>query len=268
MFDDLERPDVAYAVGLLQTDGTHSGSLDGKGRVSLELAVRDEAILTKISLLLPCYSSIGRRTRTTNFAEEYESAILRFYDQATRRSAAAAGIPVGKKTDLIAPPAGPLAAPDYLRGLLDGDGSVGFTRKAEPFVGIVTASPAIAAFFCDVVRDVCGVVRTARPNTRDGVYNILVLNRAAARLANWVWYSPDVLGLDRKKVAALKVASWQPAAEKVSRYDVLRKPWTTADDLIVLARGQSEAARILGRTISSVSTRKWRLRAAEQGLEP
>lgn len=81
MFDDLERPDVAYAVGLLQTDGTHSGSLDGKGRVSLELAVRDQEILARISSLLPCYSSIGYRTRTTNFADKYETAVLRFYDR-------------------------------------------------------------------------------------------------------------------------------------------------------------------------------------------
>jgi hypothetical protein len=268
MFDDLERPEVAYAVGLLQTDGTHSGSLDGKGRVSLELSVRDEDILARISSLLPCYSSIGHRTRKTNFADKYETAILRFYDQATRRSAAAAGIPVGRKSDRIAPPVGPLAVPDYLRGLLDGDGSIGFTRKGEPFVSVVTASPAIARFFCDAVRDVCRVVRTARPNRRDGVYNILVLNLAAVRLAEWAWYSPDVLGLERKKKAAREVSLWRPPAEKAGRYQVVRKPWTRTDDLIVLSHGLSEAARLLDRSISSVSARKWRLRAAEQGLEP
>ncbi|WP_410786310.1 hypothetical protein [Kribbella sp. C-35] len=268
MFDDLERPEVAYAIGLLQTDGTHSGSLDGKGRISLELAVRDEDILAKVASLLPCYSSIGHRTRTTNFADNYETAILRFYDQPTRRSAAAAGIPVGRKAAVVVPPVGPLAVPDYLRGLLDGDGSVGFTRKDEPYVSMVTASPALAGFLCDTVRKVCGVVRTARPNKRDGVYNILVLNVAAARLAAWAWYSPDVLGLERKKEAAEQVALWRPAADKAGRYGVVRKPWTRADDLIVLTHGQSEAARILGRSVSSVSVRKWRLRAAEQGLEP
>jgi hypothetical protein len=268
VFDDVAHPDVAYVIGLLQTDGTHSGSLDGKGRVSLELAVRDEKILARISSLLPCYSSIGHRTRTTNFADKYETAILRFYDQATRRSAAAAGILVGRKSDRIVPPTGPLAVPDYLRGLLDGDGSVGFTRKGEPFVSLVTASPVIARFFCDTIRDVCGVVRTARPNKRDGVYNILVLNLAAASLADWVWYAPDVLGIERKSVAARQVAVWVPPADKAARYQVVRKPWTESDDLIVLTHPQAEAARMLGRSISSVSVRKWRLRAAEQSLEP
>jgi hypothetical protein len=262
VFDDVDHPDVAYAIGLLQTDGTHSGDLDGKGRISLELAIRDESILTRISSLLSCYSSVGRRTRTTNFADKYETAILRFYDQATRRSAAGAGILVGRKSDKIAPPTGPLSVPDYLRGLLDGDGSVGFTRKGEPFVSMVTASPAIARFLCDTIRAVCGVARSARPNTRDGVYNILVLNLAAARLADWVWYAPDVLGIERKIEAARKVAGWLPPAEKAGRYQVVRKPWTESDDMIVLTHPQAEASRILGRSLSSVSARKWRLRAA------
>lgn len=268
MFDDLQRPDAAYLVGLLQTDGTHSGSVDGKGRVSLELAIRDAEILSRISSLLPCYSSVGYRTRATNYADNYETAILRFYDQATRRAVAAAGVQVGRKADTIVPPTGSIATADYLRGLLDGDGSIGFTRKGEPFVGMVTTSPAIAGFFCDVVRDVCGVVRTARRNARDGVYNILVLNVAAARLASWVWYTPNVLGLERKKEAARQVSSWRPPPEKAGRYQAVRRPWTESEDLIVLAHGQSEAARLLGRSVSSVSVRKWRLRAAEQGLEP
>lgn len=187
---------------------------------------------------------------------------------ATRRSAAAAGILVGRKADRIAPPTGPLAVPDYLRGLLDGDGSIGFTRKGEPFVGVVAASPAIARFFCDIVRDVCQIVRTARPNRRDGIYNILVLNLAAVRLAEWAWYSPDVLGLERKKEAARKVSLWRPPVEKAGRYQIVRKPWTSADDLVVLSHGVSDATRILDRSTSSVSVRKWRLRAAEQGLEP
>ncbi|MBF6415171.1 hypothetical protein [Nocardia cyriacigeorgica] len=42
-------PGVAYMIGLLQTDGSHEGSIDAKGRVSLELAIRDERILERIA---------------------------------------------------------------------------------------------------------------------------------------------------------------------------------------------------------------------------
>ncbi|MEV0542040.1 hypothetical protein [Nocardia salmonicida] len=255
-----EIPVVAYAIGLLQTDGSHEGNLDRKGRISLELAVRDESVLTHLAEALPCYSSIGHRIRATNFAARSETATLRFYDRATRRAFAELGVTVGRKATEIRPPLTSFSEADYLRGLLDGDGSIGFTGKGEPFVSFVTASPSAAEFFCRAVRNVCGVERSFRPNRRDGVANVMVLNHAAARLAAWAWYSPDVIGVDRKRTIAARVARWTPPPEKAGRYGVLRKPWTAADDGVVLEFGSAEAAELLGRTVSSVSARRWRLR--------
>ncbi len=71
MFWDARRPEIAYLVGLLQTDGCHDGSPDRKGRITLELAVRDRDVLEGISSLLLAtrlsVSGTGRRTsvRTT-----------------------------------------------------------------------------------------------------------------------------------------------------------------------------------------------------------
>ncbi|MFD4428066.1 LAGLIDADG family homing endonuclease [Nocardia sp. NPDC058497] len=257
---DPAIPGVAYTVGLLQADGSHEGSLEGKGRVSLELSVRDQTVLTQIADILPCYSSIGRRSRATNFAARSETATLRLYDKSTRRAFANLGVTIGRKAEEIAPPAQPFAEADYLRGLLDGDGSVGFTRKGEPFVSFVTASPAAAEFFCRAVRNVCGVERSCRPNQRDGVRNIMVLNRGAAQLAAWAWYSPDVIGIERKSAAAAGVAQWSPSAAKAGRYGVTRQRWTALEDAVVLEHPPMEAAKLLGRTVSSVSARQWRLR--------
>src|SRR6266542_1373990 len=99
-------------------------------------------------------------------------------------------------------------------------------------------------------------------NRRDGLFNVMVRNAAAAHLAAWVWHSADVLGLERKRTAAQQVAAWIPPKEKAGRYGVVRKPWTAHDDEIVMSHNQAEAARILGRTASSVSLRTWRLRNA------
>ena len=253
-------PEVAYLVGLFQTDSSHEGRLDGKGRVALELAARDDDVLNRIAALLPCHSSIRYRTRDTNFSENYTSAVLGFYDQSTRRSLAELGVPPGRKSRIIAPPLRPYAKADYVRGLLDGDGSVGFTGKGEPFVSLVTASPPIAEFFCGVVADICGVTRSARPNKRDGVANVLVLNVSAAKLAAWSWHSPDVLGIERKRLAAAEVASWTPDPKKAGRYGATRKRWTAEEDQIVLSRTGPEAADLLGRTAQSISVRKWRFR--------
>ena len=86
MFDDLTTPEAAYIVGLLQTDGHHEGDIGAKGKVALELADRDAVVLEEISELLPCYSSVRYRTRTTNFSTNYRTATSGFFDQTTRRA--------------------------------------------------------------------------------------------------------------------------------------------------------------------------------------
>ncbi len=259
MFDDLTHPVSAYAVGLLQTDGCHSGRVDKKGRVSLELAEQDSSVLESLSNALGCYSSIRRRVRTTNFKSDYVTSTLWFYDMETRQAMSRAGVPTGRKSRVVSPPELAFSAPDYLRGLLDGDGSIGFTARGMPFISFVTASPALAQYFCDTVLEVCGVRRTANPNKRDGVYNLMVNNLAAAELTRWAWYSPDVIGIGRKKASAAAVADWVVPAHKAGLYGVQRKAWTASEDALILTLSPEEAAPRLGRTVQSVKMRQWRL---------
>jgi hypothetical protein len=260
---DATRPEVAYLIGLLQTDGSHYGSLDAKGKVTLELAARDQAVLPRLAAVIPCYTSIRHRTRATNFSKKYESAALSFFDQATRKAIAAVGVPPGRKSRIVAPPPQPFAKADYVRGLLDGDGSVGFTGKGLPFVSLVTASPALAEFFCGVIKEICGVTRTARPNQRDAVYNILVVNLAAAKLAAWAWHSPDAISIDRKLDAATQVAAWTPDPANAYRYAITRRQWTPEEDELLRTHSIAEAAKLLGRTEQSVGVRRARLRGSE-----
>ncbi|UTT57834.1 hypothetical protein [Cellulosimicrobium cellulans] len=259
MFWDARRPEIAYLVGLLQTDGCHDGDPDRKGRIALELAVRDRDVLDGISSLLPCYSSVRLRHRTTNFSSDHVSATLGFFDQTARRELAALGVTPGRKSSTIGPPPAPFAEVDYTRGILDGDGSVGFTKTGMPFISLVTASPSLAAYFCSVIAEVCGVRRSAKPNARDGVMNIMVANVAAAALARWAWYSPDALCIGRKRRLAEAVAAWRPEPGRESRYAIVRKGWTPDQDAIALELPLEEAAATLGRSVRSVSVRRWRL---------
>jgi hypothetical protein len=269
MFDDLTTPNAAYIVGLVQTDGHHDGHLDHKGKVTIELAERDADVLERIKDLLSCYASVRYRTRTTNFnSNEYRTATLAFFDRQTRRALADVGVPVGSKTTLIRPPTVPFAHADYVRGLLDGDGSVGLTGRGLPFVSMVTASPWIADYLCRVIWDVCGVRRTTTPNSRDGVHNVMVANLAAAKLAAWAWHGPDVLSIERKRDAARVVASWEPDPAKAGRYGVTKRKWTAAEDrVLMLSPSLRDAAMELGRTLSSVSVRRWRLESREHPLQ-
>jgi hypothetical protein len=144
-----------------------------------------------------------------------------------------------------------------MRGLVDGDGSVGFTGTGSPFVSFVTRSTALSEFFCQQLQAVTGARRSANRNARDGVYNLLVTNDPAATLAGWL-YPERCLALERKRAHATKVAAWRRPAGMRARPTSWRA-WTPAEDTVVLNNTIRAAAEILNRTNRSVNMRRWRL---------
>lgn len=259
MLLDPSRPEVSYLLGLLHTDGWHSGRIDAKGKVGIELHERDVDVLLQVREVIPCRTSLTRRQRNTNFADNHVTYTLQFFDQAVRVELAALGMPPGRKAVALSPPAG-LVARDYLRGVLDGDGSLGFTRAGMPFVSLVTASEQLARFFEGQIWEVCGVRRSTRRNSRDRVFNVMVSNTAAAVLAAHCWAPQDWPAMPRKAKAAAGVAAWSPLPERAYRYGVVQRPWTADEDAVVLSQPPGESAEVLGRTLKSVTVRRWRLR--------
>lgn len=146
---------------------------------------------------------------------------------------------------------------DYLRGIWDADGSVGFTGTGMPFLSVVTASPELANFVCSEIKRVTGASRTAKPNRRDGVMNLMLGNDPAAEFARWL-YADAAIALDRKRDAALAVAAWTRPESMRARSSHRR--WTDAEDAVVLRIPVREAAILLNRSESSVNIRRWRLR--------
>ncbi|GAA1867441.1 hypothetical protein [Myceligenerans crystallogenes] len=261
----LTSPFFSYLVGLLQTDGSHEGDLTHKGRLQIELAECDRGLLDEIATALPWNASVTTRARATNFSQgEYRTATLRFYAQEARSFFHEAGVPIGRKSTIAAPPRHDFSAPDYVRGLLDGDGSLGFTGKGYPFVSFTTASPALADYLCSIIRAVCDVERAARPNTRDGVRNIMVTSVAAKKLATWAYHDGS-LALERKRRKAAAIAAWTPPS---TRYGVKKRAWTPEQDAVVLANPPAVAAALLNRSGKSIDARRWRLKNAGAGAAP
>lgn len=259
--------DHAYFLGLFQTDGHLSAADRNRGAATIELGVRDIAVLDAfVGLFAPgLRSTVRTRVRRTNFAERHESATWKTHAWSFRKELQALGLPVGHKSGSVAPPAAPVHPRGYLRGLVDGDGSVGFTARGYPFVGFTTASPALHAFFCGQVLDLTGVTRRSLANARDGVFNTIVMNEPAAALAEFL-YPPGSLALPRKLVAAETIARWRRPEGMRARSSPRR--WTEAEDQVVLGLPPTDAAAQLGRTLSSVSMRRWRLTRAGQRNEP
>ncbi|MBN9793689.1 hypothetical protein DMP17_34685 [Pseudonocardia sp. TMWB2A] len=255
---DPTDEDHAYFLGLFQTDGHLRAADRNRGAATIELGVRDIAVLDAfVGLFAPgLRSTVTTRVRRTNFAERHESATWKTHAWSFRTELQALGLPAGRKSGSVAPPAGPVHVRGYLRGLVDGDGSVGFTARGYPFVGFTTASPALHAYFCAQVLDVTGVVRRSLANARDGVFNTIVMNEPAAALAEFL-YPPGCLALPRKLAAAGTVARWRRPEGMRARSSPRR--WTAAEDRLVARLPPAEAAAELGRTVASVSMRRWRL---------
>ncbi|MFD8723322.1 hypothetical protein ACFV2H_36460 [Streptomyces sp. NPDC059629] len=250
---DLMVPEYAYMFGFLQADGHLAKGVGQKGRLSVEISARDVDLLRAFQKLTPYYSSITERTRSTNFAETHTAAVWSLCSLEARTTLNALGLPYGRKSKTIAPPSGEFSRRDYLRGLIDADGSVGFTSRGMPFISLSTSSTTIGAYMCSYTRMVTGAVRHPTRNRRDNAYNIFYAGKAAQALTSDL-YSPGCLSLSRKQAVAERITNWvRPRAKKPGPE---RIEWTSDKDRILLsAETIDEACAKLGHSQNACRAR-------------
>lgn len=258
MLLNLTRPEIAYFVGFVLGDGTLTSYVRNRGRLSIELSIRDRDILVKFQELFPnINSTLSSRTRNTNFKNNYESSVLSFHDLDFREALIDAGVTSGKKSDIIKPPNKAFSEYDFYRGLIDADGAVGYTGKGIPFVSLNTSSDDMLVAYQSLLLKLIGQKRHNNRNKRDNTYNVLVTTENAQTICKHL-YPDGCLSLDRKMKAAQAVMSWRRPATMAKLPEVKR--WTSNEDIIVRSKTIEEAATALGRTVSSVANRRFRLR--------
>ncbi|MFE3991000.1 hypothetical protein ACFXPW_04735 [Streptomyces goshikiensis] len=265
-FMDLQDPRYAYMFGFLQADGHLSQSTRDRGQLAVEINVRDIHILHAFQELTPYYSSITERVRSTNFSTRSHSAIWAVSSLEARSILNELGIPYGKKSRTIEPPRVDFSHPDYLRGIIDADGSLGWTAQGFPFLALTSASTAIAAYLCHYTKKITGTERTITRTKRDGVYNVCYYKETAQQLAAHLYY-PGCLALDHKRANAESIAGWvRPADMRVAPP---RRKWTPSEDHeLLLLNNPAAAALALDRTPQSCAVRLWRLRTERVAKRP
>lgn len=255
---DLRIPEYAYMFGFLQADGHLYQGTGQKGRLTVELNAWDIDLLYRFKNLTPYNSSVTERTRSTNFAENHHSAVWTLCSLDARTKLNELGLPYGRKSRSIGPPLGDFSHRDYLRGIIDADGSVGYTGPGWPFICLTTSSTAIATYLCFYAQKITGAERLINRNARDEVYNISYEKEAAQTLVADLYY-PGCLSLGRKQVKADAVASWKRPFDM--RVVDSRRHWTAKEDQVLLQSDDVMAvAEELGRTEKSCRLRLWRLR--------
>lgn len=258
---DLTNPVHAYLYGLIQTDGHLSQGTRNRGKLQIELSYKDADVLKQLASAIPFYSPISTRTRSTNFSYAHTSATLSVFAKEFRDELVGLGMIVGKKSETISVPQCRFSQPDYFRGIVDGDGSIGFTSNGFPFLSLCIASEKIAVTYSEFITSITGKVKKLERNSRDDIFNIAIFKEDAQSMAAVLYYEGCV-GISRKKLMALAVQAWE--RPQGMRRVMQKKFWSDEQDRYIFAHTVSESALALQRTEQSVKMRLWRLHGSNK----
>lgn len=248
-----------YFIGFFQTDGNLYETTRNRGKIVLEISNRDEDILKKIKSVLTVKSSLLVRTRNTNFKENYCTSRLVIYDLTFREKIKEfCSITAGKKDETIFMPSCVYSPSDYFRGVIDGDGSVGFKEDGTPFISLVTNSEELYRDFTNFIFIITGQRKLIKRNQRDGVYNIFITAEHAVNIIRELYHDNPTLFLNRKYEKAMEILKWKRSAGK--RRSPNRNPWTNYEDEFILNNSLKDSVRYLYRSEQSIKTRLYRIK--------
>jgi|RhiMethySRZTD1v2_1073278.scaffolds.fasta_scaffold01353_15 winged helix-turn-helix DNA-binding protein len=198
-------PDLAYVVGLIATDGNLSKK---PGRVAIMSNDTDLLDLVRQRLKLvteirPHRGGYGIRCHHLIWSDR------RFYDWLI-----SVGLTPAKSLTL-----GPLAIPDehftdFFRGCIDGDGSIvsyvdrynTFKSPSYVYTRLYVSVASASARFIEWLQasaqrlaNVAGHIDVSQPNGRHPVWRLRYAKRESLEVLRWIYYTPDVACLARKR---------------------------------------------------------------------
>lgn len=253
---------TSYLIGLFQSDGHLHKGKGNKGRATIEISEKDKDIIHKIKEIIPYNYSIKERSRNIILKNKnylHKSIYISVSDIEFRKFLNENGVPYGKKSEIINVPEN-ISKNDYIRGLFDGDGSLGFTNKNIPFVSFVTESEYIKEFLLDFYSEITNKTKKKNNrNKRDNLYNIILYKEDAVKFCEIVYYN-DCLSLDRKYNKSKEIRKWIRPDNMKKIKIVEKKYWTKEEDDYVLCYTTEESILHLKRTKESIVKRKLILR--------
>jgi hypothetical protein len=262
---NIPSHNFSYIIGFIQGDGHNEQSSTGhKGRISLEISERDIDILDKLELALEDIVKVSRSTRirTTNFKDNSKSVILKIFNKSFRQELTKY-VPVGKKSETVSAPINfeNFSERDYIRGLIDSDGSLGLTSNNKPFISFCTKSEALKDFILANIKKIIGAEKQINRNTRDGIYNISLFNEDAVNYVKYLYAGSEIY-LDRKYIKFEEMLSW---VRKIPKRNCRPKTWLISEDEVVkrLDLSLNRKVEILNRSKLSIKMRAWRLSKQE-----
>ena len=206
----------SYIYGLPITDGNMYLTTRNRGKVTLEVSIRNEDIVQKLFNVIP-NSIISERTRDTNFKSGYKTKIFSNHRKEFRDELISCGYPITNKTLNASIPDVEYDEYSFWRGVIDGDGSLGITNSInkKAFISLVTKSESLKEEFLNFIKREFDIDKKLHRNKRDGIYNITIWNEDAVEFVRRLYLiSKDNLYINRKYTKALEMQQWKRTFNK------------------------------------------------------
>ncbi|MBL7157431.1 MAG: hypothetical protein ISS92_04640 [Candidatus Omnitrophica bacterium] len=186
--------DFAYGIGLIATDGCLSS--DGR---HIEFSSKDLESVNNFKKSFKLKNRIGRKTRGTlpdKLYHRIQFGNVKFYKflltigLSPRKSHTLKGLRVPKHFFA-----------DFLRGVIDGDGSIGYfmhpeSKKKQFRVRIASASIDFLKWLKNKINKLLPIKGSIKLKTR--AYELCYYKNDSKKLVNFIYYDTDIVYLKRK----------------------------------------------------------------------
>lgn len=197
-------PELAYVIGIITSDG----NLSPDGR-HISITSKDKALLQQVRAVLNLNNVIGTKSRGTLPSRMY--FVFQFGDINFYEFLLSLGLTPAKSKTLEPLDIPPSLFSDFLRGCIDGDGSIGSSSHPESKhpqikLRLCSASPVFLQWILSEVRMNYGVTggSISRQDNK-AVCTLSFGKRDALTILRHMYASEDAPSLQRKRVVAKKL---------------------------------------------------------------
>lgn len=193
--------DFAYVIGLMTSDG----NLSSDGR-HLNLTSKDIEIVLTAKHILGLENKIGTKARDRSKEKKYY--VLQFGDKNFYEFLLSIGLTPAKSKTIRFVHVPKEFFRDFLRGCIDGDGSIDSFMHPESLhrqirVRLCSASPLFLAWMLNTIRELCTVEGGYIMQQKNKGVGVLAFAKADSLiLLDFMYYTDSVPALARKRVVA------------------------------------------------------------------
>ena len=242
----------SYLYGLILTDGTIYETTRNRGRIQIELNVRDKELLEKLHKRIP--STLTERQRDTNFKKNVCTATLSIFQKPIRDEIISWGIPKHDKSI-----AGTIPNQDYnesafWRGVFDGNGSIGLTNLDRPFLSFAIKSEDLKDELIMLFNTRFDIRKNVNRNKRDSIYNICLFDEDAITFAEFLYQNASIY-MERKFQKYIQNKTWKRTKKKMHQTS-----WSQYEINYIQTHSIQESMTVLKRTESSIKNKLYKLK--------